>query len=763
MHRTLMTALLGIAFLATNPAPSRAQPAATAPAATPGQSTPAAKAPAKAHKKNQGKPRKRSAKAGAKPKEPATVRPAAVPLVLHTPYFSIWSPADRLTDAATVHWTGKPQPLTSMIRIDGQAYRLMGAEPGRTPALPQTNLRVLPTRTIYDFQNPQVRVQLTFTTPLLPYAVDMLAHPMTFLSWEVVAADGRQHEVQLYYDNQAELVVNKPEQQVVWGRQTIGDMTVLRMGSQEQPVLAKKGDDLRIDWGYLYVGSPSEEMPQAAVASADAARGAFLAGHALPTADDARMPRAAKDATPVIAFASAVFPVGKSPVTRHMLLAYDEIQSIEYFHQPLRPFWRRMDGAVSDLFEAAGRDYGQLRAHCLLFDEYLMADLEKAGGRKYAEICALCYRQCLAANGLAADARGMPLMFPKENFSNGCIGTVDVIFPQSPLLLLVSPTLVKATLLPILDYASSPRWKFPYAPHDLGTYPKANGQVYGGGERTDKNQMPVEESGNMLILVAALAQAEGDAGTARKYWPLLTRWAEFLKEKGLDPENQLCTDDFAGHLAHNANLSIKAIVALGAYARLCELTGHASGASAYRKLAEDYAARWIKMATEDDHTRLAFDKPGTWSQKYNLIWDRVLRLNLFPAEVARREVAYYLKMQNRFGLPLDQRKDYTKIDSSLWVASLAENRADFEALVAPVYAWIAATPDRVPQSDWYHTLVPKKQGFQARSVVGGVFVRMLLDSDIWARWSARGGKVLGDWAPLVTPPADAPQGKAGGK
>ena len=758
MYRTMATALLGIVFLATDPVISWAQPALPAPG--PGKPAQAAKDPVNAHKKAAGKKRKTAGKQAPKLLDDATVRPPAVPLVLHDPYFSIWSPADHLTNTATVHWTGKPNPLTSLIRIDGHVYRLMGAEPSRVPVLPQTKLRVLPTRTIYDFQNLQIHVQLTFTTPLLPYAVDMLAHPMTFLSWEVSTADGHEHEVQVYYDNQAELVVNKPERQVVWGRQMIGETTVLRMGSQEQPVLQKKGDDLRIDWGYLYVGAPAEEMPQAAVASADTARGAFLAGRPLPDRDDPRMPRAANDASPVIAFASAAVVVtGKSPISRHVLLAYDELESIEYFHQPLRPFWRRMGGEISDLFEAAARDYGQLRAHCMLFDEYLMADLEKAGGRKYAEICALSYRQCLAANGLAADAHGMPLMFPKENFSNGCIGTVDVICPQSPLLLLVSPTLAKATLLPILDYASSPRWKFPYAPHDLGTYPKADGQVYGGGELTDKNQMPVEESGNMLILVTALAQAEGEAGTARKYWPLLTRWAEFLKQKGLDPENQLCTDDFAGHLAHNANLSIKAILALGAYAKLCELTGHGADAAAYRKTAEEYAARWIKMAAEGDHTRLAFDKPGTWSQKYNLAWDRVLRLNLFPAEVARREVAFYLKTQNRFGLPLDPRKDYTKIDSSLWVASLAENRADFEALVAPVYAWIAATPDRVPLCDWYHTQEPKKQGFQARSVVGGVFIRMLLDTDIWNRWAARGGKVPGRWAPLVTPPADAPVAK----
>ena len=206
-------------------------------------------------------------------------------------------------------------------------------------------------------------------------------------------------------------------------------------------------------------------------------------------------------------------------------------------------------------------------ARCEAFDNELMADLTKAGGEKYAQITALAYRECVAANGLAADANKQPLFFTKENTSNGDIATVDVFFPMDPIWILLSPSLAKASLVHVLMYSASPHWKFPNAPHDLGTYPLVIGRDDGG------EGMPVEESGNMLILCDAIAQAEGNADFVAPWWPQLTQWAKYLEKYGLDPENQLCTDDFMGHLAHNANLSVKAILGLAAYGDLCRMRG----------------------------------------------------------------------------------------------------------------------------------------------------------------------------------------------
>ena len=656
----------------------------------------------------------------------AAFRPPAVPLVSIDPFFSVWSRADKLTDADTTHWSGARQAMSAMIRIDDRSYRLMGAEPASLPALPQTACEVRPTQTICRFANETVEAELRFSTPALPNDLDVFSRPVTYVTFQAKAKDGKKHDFRFEYVLTGEMTTSQDELPTVTGIKTLANgAQAIWMGRVDQRPLSRSGDQIRCDWGYVWMSADPKSNVQF-----------FFPQEELPARDQRNR---------------AVFDFKETEACRtYLTLAYDDVKSIMFCGRELSAWWRRKGMSFDEMLVQAAAAYPALMAKMDTFDAELMADLRKVGGDAYAAFAALAYRQTYAACKLVADPNGQPLYFSKENASNGCIATVDITYPQIPQLLLFGPTLTRATLAPILVYASDPRWKFPFAPHDIGQYPLANGQRYGGGERTEHNQMPVEESGNMLICLGALSQMEKSADFASDWWPLITKWAEYLADKGFDPANQLCTDDFAGHLAHNANLSIKAIMGLASYAKMAGYRGEKEVAKKYMDLAASLVPKWLEAAKggKNGGYRLAFDREGTWSQKYNLVWDRILGFNLFPKEVAQKEMAAYRTLLQPFGLPLDNRKTYTKVDWTVWTATLTGNREDFEAIINPLYRFVNETPDRIPFSDWYWTENGKFRGFIARAVIGGVYLPMLYDTAIWEKYASRDRATTHLYAPL---------------
>jgi Domain of unknown function (DUF4965)/Domain of unknown function (DUF1793)/Domain of unknown function (DUF5127)/Domain of unknown function (DUF4964) len=811
----------------------------------------------------------------------ANLRAPAYPLIAHDPYFSLWSATDRLTDGPTQHWTGTPQPLEGMIRVDGKAYRFLGPplvppqvvlphgsqaevnveytftppaegwqlpgfgaidwktgpapfgtadrnNPVNTPwttkeiwlrrefelanpnfdslylnlqhdddvevylngvlayqcgpcwlgdyayrpvapeavrslkkgknllaihcknlqgggfidaglvnflpnklAIPvatQKSVRVRATQTIYEFAAGGVDLTVIFTSPLLLDDLETLGRPASYVTFRVKSNDKRTHQTQVYFGASGLLAVNSAEEQVQWGRVVSDRLFMARVGTQAQNILQKKGDNVRINWGYLYLGVPKNRVNQKPATSLAITSNTAYAHYFAPPAkvpaphlprDDDRFPRKAID-QPIYLNAQLTLPCRPDMAAEaFVILAYDDMYAVEYFRQPLRAWWRRNDKtSPEEMLEQAEKAYISLFRKCETFDETMYQEAKAAGGESYAQLCELAYRQAIAAHKLVAGPDGEAFFFSKENFSNGSIGTVDVTYPSAPLFLRYNPELLKGMLEFIFAYSESGRWAKPFAAHDLGTYPQANGQTY-------PEDMPVEESGNMLILTAAIVKAEGKPDYAKKHWQTLTTWAEYLKKEGFDPANQLCTDDFAGHLARNANLSVKAILGLAAYGQMAMQLGDTRTAGQYLSLSRDLAKNWVALTKDGDHYALAFEKKGTWSQKYNLVWDKLLNLNTFPKEVAETEISYYLGKQQAYGLPLDSRKTYTKSDWIVWTATLANQPADFEALLAPVVKYANETPSRVPLSDWHETTDGKQVGFQARSVVGGYWIKVL--------------------------------------
>jgi hypothetical protein len=655
-------------------------------------------------------------------------RPPAVPLVTSDPYFSVWSMANQLTDAPTKHWAEAVQPMTGLARIDGKPFRWMGTVRGdAVPAMEQVKLTVTPLHSIYIFRAAGVELEVSFFTPLFPNDLDVLSRRVSYLSWKAVSTDTKPHQVALMLDVDPQIAVNDGSQPVTWGRTRAGNLTLLNLGTRDQETLHRSGDRIRIDWGYFHLGVPDGDSTTMAIAKKNVRD--WIANGTLPTSDDVEMPETANTGAHV-SVVLTLGEVGPKPVERHVLLAYSEGYGVEYLGRKLRPYWQRNGMSESAMLIAAEKEYPALEARGKEFDANLMKDMEHVGGPDYAYMTSLAFRQTIAAHSLVADIDGEPMLFSKENDSNGCIDTVDVTYPSSPFFLLFNPKLLQAQLEPLMRYASLPRWRFPFAPHDLGTFPLANGQVYGGGELTEENQMPVEESGNLLIMIAAMERTEGNWKFAHTYMPQLKKWAAYLEEKGLDPENQLSTDDFAGHLAHNTNLSIKAIIALDSFGEIASGDGDEALAKHYHAVAKTMAAKWLDMAKEGDHYKLAFDQPNTWSQKYNLVWDKLLNLNLFPASVAKTEWTFYESKMQPYGLPLDNRKSITKLDWEFWTASLSDNPQQFAELAHRTVTWADNTTSRVPLTDFYDTVSGRQIGFQARSVVGGIFIKALMDPAI---------------------------------
>lgn len=667
------------------------------------------------------------------------LRAPAIPLITNDPYFSVWSTADRLYEVPTKNWIGKVQRLNGNISVDGQLYRFMGDE-GATKTLNQIGCDVKATTTKYVFEGAGISLQVKFTSPLLLDDLELVSRPCTYMTFDVISTDNTEHDVKIYVDmSQAHCHFNEKKENINGGVHNCENHKSAFLGKAKQSPLNHSGDIISIDWGYLYLANPIMNNGDAIfLQNKPSAIGKLI--------DQYTCNKDQEDFDSLL-LTLRIGTVGRETRSQYIVLAYDDISSINYFGDIKKGYWADNGETILQAIQNSVDEYDDIISRCEILDNQIEKYASDIAGEEYAVICSLAYRQSIAAHKLIKDNDGNAIFLSKECSSNGCIGTVDVSYPSIPLYLTYNPELVKAMMRPVFKFAKTDVWQYDFAPHDVGRYPYATGQVYGLNKSKyvfeEKNgsvypffyqfpsnsdayeleyQMPVEECGNMLVMSAIALLCDGDLSLVKENVDLLEKWVCYLVKYGIDPGEQLCTDDFAGHLAHNANLSVKAIMGIAAYSIITEKLGLMKQSQKYYDIAKEYAQIWEQKVAGNDFTPLTFNNKDSWGQKYNLVWDKVFGTNLFSDDIFRNEIAHYKKVQNKYGLPLDSRDDYTKSDWILWCASLADDNSDITELIKPIYLFLQDTPDRLAFTDWYYTSTGKQKNFINRTVQGGLFM-----------------------------------------
>jgi len=638
----------------------------------------------------------------------------ALPLITHDPFFSIWDCGYTPTASDTKHWSGAEKRLRGTIIVDGYKMNFLGV--GANPAIPRVKTDVTPLSTTYGYEGHGIAFDLKFTSPLLLDDLDILSTPISYVDFDVRFTDGKKHTVELTLLGNETIVYSGEIGPKLRCDSFSDDMlSYSYLGQMNQRPLSSSGDHTTIDWGYLFFAAKEGTVDDNPGAITNAIR----------------------------------YQIKKDdPFSATLMIGYDDIASINYFGSLLPSYYARNGKTLTEALREFALREKEIKTRCEKFDKELLDNANSIGGKDFELIVSASYRQSIAAHKLVCDNGGNVLFISKENDSNGCAATVDITYPSAPLFLLYNPELIRGMLRPIFKFARMPVWKYDFAPHDVGRYPVLNGQIYGAHLRNKSymhgdtvapyymypntvdayklnGQMPVEECGNMLISVYAVCEADGDFSIAKENADLLELWNRYLIEYGEDPGEQLCTDDFAGHLARNVNLSAKAFIGIASYSKILEALGDKDSALLMWNKAKDMAQSWLERAYNGEYSYLSFSKYG-WSQKYNLVWDKLFGWGLLPDEFYKNELASYMSKINEYGLPLDSRAPYTKSDWTVWCASMADDRKTFDALIAPIAKYLRDRRSPVPFSDFYDTVEGVYVHFIARSVQGGVFMPLLM-------------------------------------
>ena len=680
------------------------------------------------------------------------IRPPAAPLIVRSPYLSTWQGSTVAPGTWETFWNGEITALAGIARIDGAAYMFAGSPTivldvpnggyGQQTtisdfeaALDQTQLQVTATRSVYTLEGGGVQITVEYLSPVEPGDLRRQSVPMAYIFVSAQSLDGSAHDVSVYLDISGEWLSGDPGSQFTWAQSTVpsagGSLQVWSLALADPQPLTEVGD--RAQWGTIVWATPQLPGLSYQSGSSPLVRAQFVDAGVLTNTNDTSFTTINGDGYPAFGFALDLGRVAGSPQTRQFSLGQVRTPLVSFLGTPLQPLWTRYWPSWESMLGFFAGDAGAARRRATALDARITADAQAAGGVEYEGLCVLSLRHAYGATELALGPDGTPWAFLKEISSDGDTNTVDVMFPAAPVWVYLDPQYLSLLLKPIFAYAASGRFTEPYSPHDLGAYPNAAGYAPGAEEA-----MPVEESGNMIIMAAAYARASPGAASQaylKANYTLLKQWADYLVSVLPDPGFQNQTDDFAGFIAHSVNLALKGIVGVAAMGQIATAVGRAADATYYAGRAQTFIGYWLTHAQDPSgaHLDLTYngsgDGNGTWGTTYNAYADALLGTGLVPESVAAEQAAFYETVTNMFGLPLQLPHSYAKSDWEMWTAAWLHRYPIARELIDREYLYANTTPTRVPFSDLYSTIsgvATFSPPFEARPVQGGIFALLAL-------------------------------------
>ncbi|KAJ7368444.1 DUF1793-domain-containing protein [Mycena albidolilacea] len=664
--------------------------------------------------------------------------PSSIPLAVRTPYLSAWLPQGAgaaLNDVWASFWNGNILGWAGFVKVDGVSYVFLG-----TPNVPATFSKAIQkssqftsTQSIFVLSAGPVDITVTFLSPVEPTDLVKQSIPFSYMAVSAAATDGKSHSVQVYSDISAEWVSGDNSLTVNWNSTTSGSILTHQVQLQTPTVFGEVNDHTQ--YGSAFYSTPNTVGATFQTGADVTVRAQFINNGRLANTLDTGF-RAISNNWPVFGLAHdlgtittattpVVFSVGhiRDPAIQY-IVAGGATQNRNLYFLSQFP----TSAAVISSFLG---DFSAALTRANAFDAKVQTDAGKISA-DYASIVALSIRQAFMATELTISKTSTGafnttdvILFMKEISSDGNVNTVDVIFPAWSIFLYTNPMLGKFLLEGLLRYQASGQYPNKWSVHDLGSsYPKALGHNDGADEA-----MPVEESGNMVIMALSYAQRTGDISHLQRYSALLNQWTGFLVSDSLIPANQISTDDFAGALANQTNLAIKGIVGIGAMAQIEALLGNTAQSANYSSIAASYVTQWQKLSasTTDAHLTLAYGNSNSWGLSYNLFGDKLLKLNLFPESVYAEQTAWYQTHTNAFGVPLDTRHTYTKTDWEIFTASWVTTTTVRDLFISSVKKWVSDGLNNGPLGDLYDTVSGQiAVGFRARPVVGGHLALLVL-------------------------------------